>query len=146
MSVTSAYVDSNIFISSLIYENSRKAIDAKRILGMVEGGEIAACTSTLTWDEVVWVTRRTLGKADSIQAGEKLTLFPNLRFVPASEEVIRSAQRLVTDYDLAPRDAIHLASALSRKVDFVISDDPDLDVMKDLRRRGSSSFGRTSSG
>lgn len=128
MSVTSGYVDSNVFISSLIYEDSRKATNARRTLGMVERGEIEACTSTLTWDEVVWVARRILGKADSVQAGEKLTLFPNLRFVPASEEIIRSAQRLLTDHDLAPRDAIRLASALSRGVDFLISDDPGLDV------------------
>ena len=107
---------------------------------MVESGEITAFTSTLTWDEVVWVVRRLLGKPDSVQAGEKLILFPNLRFVPASEDVIRQAQNLVSEQDIAPRDAIHAASALRKNVDWLVSDDPDLDVVKGLKRQSSSSF------
>src|SRR5881296_2833938 len=48
LSVTSVYLDSNIFISPLVYEGSRKAANAKRILGMVERGEVVGYTSTLT--------------------------------------------------------------------------------------------------
>ena len=65
------YLDSNIFISPLVYEGSRKAANAKRILGMVERGDMVGYTSTQTWDEIVWVVRKLLGKADSVQAGEK---------------------------------------------------------------------------
>ena len=142
MSAKSVYIDSNIFISPLIYEDaSDEAADSRMILGMVERGELVAYTSNITWDEVVWVVRRVLAKADSTLAGEKLLSFPNLRFVSASEEVVRSAQRLLVEYALAPRDAIHLASALSRSVDVVLSDDPDLDVLEErLKREGSRSF------
>jgi len=65
------YLDSNIFISPLVYEGSRKAANAKRILGMVERGDMVGYTSTQTWDEIVWEVRKLLGKADSVQAGEK---------------------------------------------------------------------------
>jgi uncharacterized protein len=136
----SIYVDSNIFISPLIYELSSQAINSKRILSAVEKGQVTAYTSTLTWDELVWVVRRVLGRPDSIQAGEKLANYPNLRYVPASEEVIRSAQRLLSQYDVAPRDAIHAASAINKSVDALVSDDSDLDVVSEINRESSASF------
>ena len=140
MDAKSIYIDSNIFISPLIYERSPQVTNSKKVLAAVERGEVTAYTSTLTWDEVVWVVRRALGRPDSIQAGEKLAAFPNLRFIPASEEVIRSSQRLLSQYDLAPRDAIHLASAIGKVVDALVSDDSDLDVVTEVRREGSASF------
>lgn len=136
----SAYIDSNIFIAPLIYEHSRRATDSKKILTAVEKGEFSAYTSTLTWDEVVWVVKRVLGNADSIQAGGKLADYPNLRFVSASEEIIRSAQRLLSEYRVGPRDAIHAASALSKPVNVLLSDDSDLDVIREVKRVSSGSF------
>jgi uncharacterized protein len=136
----SIYIDSNIFIYPVIYESSSQTTGSKKILSAVEKGEVKAYTSTLTWDEVVWVVRRVLGRADSIQAGEKLAAYPNLRFVPTSEEVIRSAQRLLSEYNIAPRDAIHVTSAITKEVDSFISDDSDLDVVGEIRRESSASF------
>jgi uncharacterized protein len=136
----SIYIDSNIFISPVIYERSSEATNSKKVLAAVERGEVTAYTSTLTWDEVVWVVRRVLGRADSIQAGEKLVSYPNLRFVATSEEVIRSAQRLLSQYNIAPRDAIHVTSAIGKTVDSLVSDDSDLDVVKEIRRESSASF------
>ena len=141
------YVDSNIFLSPLIYERSKKGTNARRIFRMIERSEITAYTSTITWDEVVWVVGRILGGADSIQAGERLTSFPNLRFIPASEQIVRAAQRLVAEHDdLAPRDAIHIASALIRMVDVIVSDDSDLDVVRTVRRKSSDAFVREVTG
>jgi predicted nucleic acid-binding protein len=134
------YVDSNIFISPIVYERPKRVANCKRILAAVEKGSLTAYTSTLTWDEVVWIVRRLLGKADSIEAGEKLLTFPNLRFVPTSEEIIRSAQKLLLDYELAPRDAIHVASALGKGVELLISDDSELDGVAELKRESSNSF------
>jgi uncharacterized protein len=135
----SIYIDSNIFISPLIYEHSTHAKDSKMVLTSVEKGMVTAYTSTLTWDEVVWVVRRVLGRPDSIQAGEKLLAFPNLRFVTISEGIIRSAQMISSEHGVAPRAAIHLSSALSKAVDFIISDDSDLDI-PEVRRKGSDAF------
>jgi predicted nucleic acid-binding protein len=134
------YVDSNIFISPIIYERLAKAENSKRILAQVETGQVTAYTSTLTWDEVVWIVRRLLGKGDSVQAGEKLTMFPNLRFVSVTVEIVESAQKLLSEFELAPRDAIHVASALSKSVDAIVSDDPDLDRVEAIKRKSSASF------
>lgn len=134
------YVDSNIFISPLIYEDSKKVSACRKFLGKIERREVVAFTSSLTWDEVVWVVMKTLGKADSVQAGQKLISFPNLRFVPASEDIIRASQELLSQHELAPRDAIHIASAIGRSVDAIVSDDQRLYVPAGLERLGSGSF------
>ncbi len=140
MDAKSIYIDSNIFISPVIYGSSSQTTGSKRILSAVEKGEVTAYTSTLTWDEVVWVVRRVLGRADSIHAGEKLAAYPNLRFVPTSEQIIRSAQRLLSEYNITPRDAIHATSAITKEVDSFVSDDSDLDVVDEIRRESSTSF------
>ena len=86
------------------------------------------------------MVRKLLGKADSVQAGEKFSVFPNLRFVPVSEEIIRDAQRLVAENGSDSRDSIHVASALSRKVEALLSDDPDIDAVAEIKRLSSDSF------
>ena len=140
MGATSVYVDSKVFIAPLIYEEAGGAKAAAGVLKLIEEGQVTAYTSTLTWDEVVWVVRRALGKPDSVQAGQKLLAFPNLKFVPASEEIVRSAQQIVSEHGTAPRDALHLASALSRNLPLVLSDDPDMGVVPPLKRESAASY------
>jgi len=138
----SVYADSNIFIRPLVSdEDSSSAVaSCRRLLSAIENGKVVAYTSTLTWDEVVYVVRRVLGKADSIQVGEKLQRFPNLRFISVSEDIIRAAQKLVSEREILPRDAIHAASALSRKVDVLVSDDADFDAIEGVKRESSEAF------
>lgn len=143
MSDSDVYVDSNVFLNVLLYSDSSKAVDARKVLGLIESAGIVAYTSTLTWDEVVWVVRRLMGNSDSTQAGKKLLSFPNLRFVPATEELLVRAQRLVEEYGIAPRDAIHCASAMSRDAKTIISDDPDFDAVSGLERKNPGTFIRS---
>lgn len=58
------YLDSNVFIYPVIYqtESEPKAKKAKVILSSVESGKLDAYTSTLTWDEVVWVVSKNYGQ------------------------------------------------------------------------------------
>ena len=81
------YIDSNVFIYPVIYqtESQQKAKKAKEILLKIENGEISAYTSTLTWDEVVWVVSKLLGRDDGINQGKKLLGFPNLEFINVDE-------------------------------------------------------------
>ena len=145
MSDTTVYVDSNVFIRPLISDedHTKGAISCKRVLSAIENGEVVAYTSTLTWDEVVYVVARILGRPDAIQAGEKFQRFPNLRFISVSDDIIRLAQKLVSESDVLPRDAIHAASALSRKVDVLVSDDSDFDAIPGVKRESSQDFSHT---
>lgn len=129
------YVDSNIFIYPVIYdEDIPKAKRAKEVLLRIARGELKAYTATLTWDEVAWVTRRLLGREDAAKQGRKLLAFPNLVFLGVDEEAVIRAQRFVEMYDLKPRDAIHVGVALTAGQRQLISDDPDFDKVREIRR------------
>ena len=130
------YVDSNVFLFSALYspDSEPKAKKAKEILVEIENGTRLASTSTLTWDEVVWVATKLLGKTDGIAQGQKLLGFPNLKFINVDEEVITQAQALIGKYKLSPRDSIHIASALSKKIKTILSDDADFDQIKEIKR------------
>ena len=130
------YIDSNVFIYPAIYqtEAQQKAKKAKEILHKIENGELSAYTSTLTWDEVVWVISRVMGRNDGIAQGRKLLGFPNLKFINADENVLTRAQTLIDKYQLSPRDSIHVASALVRNIKAVISDDADFDQVQEIKR------------
>jgi len=130
------YLDSNVFIYPVIYQTEAqpKAKKAKEILLNVENGKLPAYTSTLTWDEVVWVVTKAMGRNEGINQGQKLLGFPNLQFITADENVITRAQKLIDKYKMSPRDSIHVASALEKRSKSVISDDADFDQVKELKR------------
>jgi predicted nucleic acid-binding protein len=130
------YIDSNVFIYPVLYqtETQQKAKKAKEILLKIESGEISAYTSTLTWDEVVWVVSRVIGRNDGIAQGRKLLGFPNLNFINADENVLTHAQTLLDKYKLSPRDSIHVASALTKNIKAIISDDSDFDQVQEIKR------------
>ncbi len=130
------YLDSNVFIYPVIYqaEYEPKAKRAKQILQNIENGKTDAYTSTLTWDEVVWVISRTLNRSEGINQGKKLLDFPNLKLIPADSQVLSRAQRLIEKHKIRPRDAIHVASALERKITEIISDDSELEAIKEIVR------------
>jgi predicted nucleic acid-binding protein len=131
-----AYVDSNVFLYPVLYhaEVQPKAKKAKEILFKIENGALSAFTSTLTWDEVVWVVSRVMSRSDGIAQGQKLLGFPNLEFINVDEGVLTQAQTLMSKYKLSPRDSIHAASALGRRIKTVISDDEDFDQIKEIKR------------
>jgi hypothetical protein len=133
-----AYLDSNVFIYPVIYkETIPQAAKARVILAHVEKGLINAYTSTLTWDEFVWVVMKTLGNKDAVEKGKMLLQFPKLKFLSVDENTILKAQKLVEKYELKPRDAIHATGALSKNLT-IISDDPDFDTVKELKRTSIS--------
>jgi len=130
------YIDSNVFIYAAIYqtESQQKAKKAKETLLKIENGEISAYTSTLTWDEVVYVVSKLLSRNDGINQGKKLLGFPNLEFIDVNEGILTVALNLLNKYKLSPRDSIHAASAISRKIKTVISDDKDFDQIEEITR------------
>ena len=120
------YIDSNIFIFPAIYDNEQ-ACKAGKILSRIENNEIIGYTSVLTWDEVMYVIWKILGKADSISIGKKFINYPNLRFINTDLNIIIKATEIAENYNLKPRDSIHIATALSRDIHNIISDDSDFD-------------------
>ncbi len=130
------YIDANVFIYPILYaeEQEPKVKHAKQILLSIEKGELSAYTSTLTWDEVVWLTRKAMGRDEAISQGQKLLGFLNLQWIPVDEHILSQAQALMNKYNLHPRDSIHVASAIDRKINSIISDNIDIDQVKEIKR------------
>ena len=130
------YVDSNIFIYPVIYDKSveKKALSARNILVKIAGGLLEAATGALTWDELTWVVRKTLGIKIAIDQGKKFLEFPNLKILPIDEKVIKTAQKIAERYKLKPRDSIHAACALANGIKEILSDDPDFDKVEEIKR------------
>ncbi|MBI4176320.1 MAG: type II toxin-antitoxin system VapC family toxin [Candidatus Aenigmarchaeota archaeon] len=127
------YVDSNIFISAVLYGDAG-AQKAKSLLIEIAEGRMPAYTSTLTWDELVWAISKLSGKEKANVEGRKFMEFPNLRFVPADFQIISEAQRLMEKYGIRPRDAIHASSALSKGLNKMVSEDADFDSIREIKR------------
>lgn len=130
------YLDSNIFLFALLYDEKvfSEAFYAKDLLKGIIGKNIQACTSVLTWDEVVYVVRKKSGLRESVLAGEKLLRFPNLKLIGTDLEVLTIAQTLLDNHSVRPRDAIHAATALYCQADYMISEDSDFDKINHCRR------------
>ena len=131
------YLDSNVFVYAVIhdptrYTKARKAID---ILQSVEEGETQAVTSFLAWDELVWVVWKLEGREAGTRAGSALLNLENLTLMPVSSSVMIRAQELIERYPLKPRDSIHVATALIAGDKEVVSDDAELDVVREIKRR-----------
>lgn len=130
------YLDSNVFLFALLYDekDNSQAFTSRVILKDVIDHKIQACTSFLTWDEVVFVVRKKAGIDESVLTGEKLLSFPNIKFIEANQEIITLAQDLTGTYHIRPRDAIHAASALQAGVESFLSDDSDFDILHEITR------------
>jgi predicted nucleic acid-binding protein len=127
------YLDTNIFIYATI-NTQDLGEKARSLLQKIQQGEEKAETSALTFDEVFWaVKKHNLELA--FEACQALLNFPNLEIIPADRELAFSALQLIREYHLAPRDAIHAATAIAEKADCVVSIDADFDRVKGLKRR-----------
>ena len=133
------YLDSNIFIYPLLYEDERSLLFEDILLSLINK-EFMGFTSTLTWDELVHSIWKKRGREIAIIEGEKFLQMPNLLFIDANKNIINKAQKLINNYNIKPRDAIHTTTALLNNIQEVISDDNDFDKIKDIRRISPEEF------
>jgi len=124
------YIDSNIFIQAILRDDKY----AKEVLHKIIKNEVQGVTSILSWDELAFILRKFINREISISEGKKFLIFPNLIFADAKKETIAKAQKLIEEYDLKPRDAIHAATAINMNISEIISDDDDFDKIKELKR------------
>jgi len=124
------YIDANIFLQGILYDDE----NINKILFKMVNKEFLGYTSVLSWDEIVFIVRKFLGKEIAIKEGEKFLKMPNLIFIDANKNIIEKSQRLINKYNIKPRDAIHVASALINGANEIISDDKDFDKIKEIKR------------
>ncbi len=127
------YLDANIFAYT-VTGDSKQSESCLSIIKKVITGEIEACTSLLTWDEVLYALKREIGRAKALEEGRKFLEIPHLFFIEVDDGIITKAQSMAELYHLDPRDAIHAATAILNGCKEIISDDKDFDAVKELKR------------
>ncbi|HEY4672825.1 MAG TPA: type II toxin-antitoxin system VapC family toxin [Nitrososphaerales archaeon] len=131
------YLDANVFIYAALQDPQAipKARGAILYIQQLGKGKIEAATSTLSWDEVMWVALRLLDeRSDAIALGKWFLRLPNLKLLPVTNEVVHRAQGLVESHGLKPCDAIHAASAITNRIDELVSDDNIFDRVPGVAR------------
>lgn len=128
------YLDANVFIFAALNteEYGGKAL---ALLKKIQQGEVQAITSALTFDETFWEVKKNRGIEKALETAEAMLNFPNLEIISADREVVSSALQIIREYHLAPRDAIHAATALMKKAETMVSTDPHFDKIKKLKRK-----------
>jgi predicted nucleic acid-binding protein len=133
------YLDANVF--ALANLNTDLSGDNARILlGNVQNGKLAATTSVLSFDELVWAVKKYRTFEDATSAGEALLHMPRLRILPVETNLLTKALMLMRQYRLDPRDSIHAASALQENLEVIVSMDGHFDRIKELKRKDLTSL------
>ena len=128
------YIDSNVFIFAALDQGPR-GTKSREIIRTLCSGELRGITSALTVDEVVWkIWQQTKNRREAIKEGQRILRFDNLSIADAGRGTMHHALELMSEYELKPRDAIHLAVALSSGCSAIISDDADFDRIKEIKR------------
>ena len=124
----SIYLDTNF----LIYGSTDKDSDKKASSqNLVKNLKKDVCTSILTWDEYVHIVRKILGKQMSLIKSKEF-LKMDITLLSPNRETLRIANNLLDK--LKPRDAIHAATMIQHGIKTIISDDPDFDKIKEIKR------------
>jgi len=128
------YLDTNIFVYP---HTGNDAISGAciKLLEKAMSEEIKACTSIITWDEFQYSLKKKFhDREKAVELSKDFLAMPNITFLEANKEIIENAQKLTEKYNIAPRDAIHAATAIVNGINEIISDDPDFDKVKELKR------------
>jgi predicted nucleic acid-binding protein len=126
------YLDANVFIFAALSTHDYGS-KAESLLDRIQRGEEKAITSALTFDEVFWEVKRNRGLEKALETSEALLYYPNLEIIAADREIVLSAIQIIKKYNLAPRDALHAATAIKAKVDYMVTTDKDFRKVKELK-------------
>ena len=128
------YLDSNVFIYAALNADDLGS-KTRQLLSRIDEGHEAAASSALTFDELVWVVRKHRRKDDAWAAGRAFLELRNLKIIDVDPTVLSSALEIMEEYNLAPRDGIHAASALMQGITTMISSDGHFDRIEGLKRK-----------
>lgn len=125
------YWDACVFHALFSEEKGRVDV-CRKIIGAAQRDEIHIYTSAITAVEVVWLKNLDRMSPKHEQTIQKVFEHKFIRIVTCDRGMAAEARRLLWQYPkLKPKDAIHVASAISQTVDVMHSYDDD-DLVKPL--------------
>jgi predicted nucleic acid-binding protein len=115
-------IDSVAFIYFL-EQNPRYAPAASELFERIEGGRLRALASTLVLTEVLVTPLKQGDVARARATSLELRRFPNLRIRPVDVPVAERAADLRYRHGLRTSDAVHAATGLQNRADWMVTND-----------------------
>lgn len=115
MSVEKIYWDSDCFLSYLQAEKI-KVDKCEGVIQRAERGEVLIVTSALTLAEVLWMRGAPRLSKDKALLVQRFFRRSFIRVYNVTRKLSESAQVLVWDHNIKPKDAIHVATAIHLNV------------------------------
>ncbi len=125
MTVEKIYWDSDCFLGHF-YAEAGKAEKCDGVLQRAERGEVLIVTSALTLAEVLWMRGGPRLSKDKAELVQKFFRRSYIRVYNVSRKTSESAQILVWDNSIKPKDAIHVATAIHLGADALETFDKSL--------------------
>jgi len=92
-------------------------------------------TDMLVLDETLYVSRRHYAVPYAMTLNFLRRAFlPYTEIIPIAEEDLQATERYLTEYDVKPSDAIHLATMDKLGITSIVSEDEELDAVKGINR------------
>lgn len=126
------YLDANFFVF-YNFDQTAKGENARKIQAEIIEGK-RAVTSSLALDELMWVlikSKKEEALRDTIQ---DIYAMPHLKITGVISTIPLEALEFIEKNNLRPRDAFHVAVMKSLGINEIVSDDPDFDKIKWIKR------------
>lgn len=105
---------------------------AKDLFERIEKGKLEAMASTLVLTELLVPAFRAEDSSRAQDVSRLLSHFPHLELVDVTATIAYNASQLRAESSLRTPDALHLATALARQVDWFITNDKAFTRLKNL--------------
>ena len=113
------YINTNFLIYLFVKEEE----EGIRIINKLK--EVNLCTSTLTYDEFIWVIRKISNKETSLKASDYFLNLDFLKILELNKETLTISNEAMKEFDLKPRDSLHYASMKQKQIKNIVTDDKD---------------------
>lgn len=127
------YLDANFFIYAAV-DLAQAGNNARKIIGDIRSGKYKAYTSTVTFDEVLWIIQKNNTKEEAASAVENYLQLVNLEIVAVDRKVLQRALEIYKKEGLKPRDAIHVAVMREKRIQEIFTEDADFSALVGIQR------------
>jgi len=118
MSIEKIYWDSDAFLGWLQEEDGKVDL-CRATIERAKKGEVIIVTSALTLAEVLWMKKAPRVPKEKAELVQRFFRRSYIRVYNVTRKISESAQELVWDKDIRPKDAIHVATAINIKLQYL---------------------------
>ncbi|MEA3558895.1 MAG: type II toxin-antitoxin system VapC family toxin [Candidatus Thermoplasmatota archaeon] len=126
------YIDSNIFIFAA-QGQGELGKNCRKIISLVENGNIICASSYLVIDEVIWVLKKNIGRGKAVKIVKAMISLP-IKWLEVDRRTIMQMVETFETSNLDPRVSLHISSMKIAGISTIVSEDGDFDPIGSVER------------